>query len=198
MTGVATVVVQGGQVPEFQVQPDPAKLVATAVTVPGILDAIGRSNMIDSPGLIESNHELVRWPGHRADAHAGEIVEHRRSRPRLPGCRCASATWARSPFGDARVHYRHCEREAGGAAECLPAAGQQHRRAWPMPSTGEIDQIRQNAAPGVELQPFYDQSEMVNDSITSVRDAILIGLILASIIWCCSCGIGAPRWWPAW
>src|SRR4029079_6237496 len=30
--------------------------------------------------------------------------------------------------------------------------------------------------------PFYDQSDLVNDSIKSVRDAILIGLLLASII----------------
>ena len=50
MTGVSTVVVQGGQVPEFEIQPDPAKLVQTGVTIPNILDAIGRSNMIDSPG----------------------------------------------------------------------------------------------------------------------------------------------------
>jgi multidrug efflux pump subunit AcrB len=35
---------------------------------------------------------------------------------------------------------------------------------------------------GIELRPFYDQSELVNDSISSVRDAILIGLILASLI----------------
>ena len=46
--------VQGGKVPEFQVQPDPAKLVQAQVTVPNILDAIGRSNMIDSPGMIET------------------------------------------------------------------------------------------------------------------------------------------------
>ena len=36
--------------------------------------------------------------------------------------------------------------------------------------------------PGVQLQPFYDQSNIVKESIKSVRDAILIGLILASII----------------
>src|SRR5205814_1443495 len=35
---------------------------------------------------------------------------------------------------------------------------------------------------GVRMQPFYDQSNVVNDSIKSVRDAILIGLILASLI----------------
>ena len=32
------------------------------------------------------------------------------------------------------------------------------------------------------LQPFYDQSDIVNDSITSVRDAVIIGLVLASLI----------------
>ncbi len=40
VTGVSTVVVQGGQVPEFQVQPDPAKLVEAGVTIPNILDAV--------------------------------------------------------------------------------------------------------------------------------------------------------------
>ena len=57
--GVSSVVVQGGQVPEFQIQPDPAKLIEAGVTIPNILDAISRSNMIDSPGLIETNHQLV-------------------------------------------------------------------------------------------------------------------------------------------
>ncbi|HEX6881491.1 MAG TPA: efflux RND transporter permease subunit, partial [Terriglobales bacterium] len=46
----------------------------------------------------------------------------------------------------------------------------------------EIASIRQALPPGVKLTPFYDQSEIVNESITSVRDAILIGIILASLI----------------
>src|SRR5208283_2611155 len=45
-----------------------------------------------------------------------------------------------------------------------------------------IDHIRKTLPPGIQLQPFYDQSEIVTASIKSVRDAILIGLILASII----------------
>src|SRR5204863_3968028 len=37
---------------------------------------------------------------------------------------------------------------------------------------------------GVEMRPFYDQSNIVNESIASVRDAIVIGLVLAGfIIW---------------
>src|SRR5438034_1546993 len=58
VNGVSTVVLQGGNVPEFQIEPDPAKLLEAGVTVPAILDAVSKSNMIDSPGLIENNHEL--------------------------------------------------------------------------------------------------------------------------------------------
>jgi multidrug efflux pump subunit AcrB len=59
LNGVSTVIVQGGQVPEFEIRLDPPKLLQTAVTVPALLEAVRRSNLIDSPGLIENNHALV-------------------------------------------------------------------------------------------------------------------------------------------
>src|SRR5262249_25956809 len=59
LDGVASVLIQGGRVPEFQITPDPARLVASTVTVTDILDAVRRTNLIDSPGLFEHNHQLV-------------------------------------------------------------------------------------------------------------------------------------------
>src|SRR3989449_2268059 len=59
LDGVATVIIQGGRVPEFQVTPNPARLLAAGVTVADILDSIRRTNLIDSPGLIEHEHQLV-------------------------------------------------------------------------------------------------------------------------------------------
>src|SRR5216110_2835923 len=59
LDGVATVIIQGGRVPEFQVTPDPARLFSAGATVQDILDAIRRTNLIDSPGLIEHEHHLV-------------------------------------------------------------------------------------------------------------------------------------------
>src|SRR6266850_1107493 len=59
LDGVASVIIQGGRVPEFQVIPDPARLLAASVTVTEILDAIRRTNLIDSPGLLEHEHHLV-------------------------------------------------------------------------------------------------------------------------------------------
>jgi multidrug efflux pump subunit AcrB len=45
-----------------------------------------------------------------------------------------------------------------------------------------VADLQKTLPKGVQLTPFYDQSEIVNASISSVRDAILIGLVLASII----------------
>jgi multidrug efflux pump subunit AcrB len=46
----------------------------------------------------------------------------------------------------------------------------------------EIAQLKTKLPRGVELKPYYDQSQLVRESISSVRDAILIGLVLACII----------------
>jgi multidrug efflux pump subunit AcrB len=46
----------------------------------------------------------------------------------------------------------------------------------------EITELRKNLPPGVKLDLFYDQSQLVRDSISSVRDAIAIGVVLACII----------------
>ncbi|MGH9479666.1 MAG: efflux RND transporter permease subunit, partial [Terriglobales bacterium] len=46
----------------------------------------------------------------------------------------------------------------------------------------EIAALQKSLPAGVVLEPYYDQSNIVSESIGSVRDAILIGLILASIV----------------
>ena len=53
---------------------------------------------------------------------------------------------------------------------------------WPEEVHAEIDRIRGSLPLGIHIEPFYDQSEIITASITSVRDAILIGLVLASLI----------------
>jgi len=59
LDGVATVVVQGGEEPEYLITPDPSKLLSASVTVQDILNGVAKTNLVDSPGLIEQNHQLV-------------------------------------------------------------------------------------------------------------------------------------------
>jgi len=179
--GVSSVVVQGGQVPEYQVQPDPAKLVQAGITIPNILDAISRSNMIDSPGLIETNHELVL-----------SLVSGQTKTPDEIGNIVIKTTPAGAPLriGDvAAVTPSVMPVYTVVTANAKPAVLLNILR-QPDSNTvitanavkAEIEQIKKDIPKGVELRPFYDQSELVTDSITSVRDAILLGLVLASLI----------------
>ncbi len=179
--GVSSIVIQGGQVPEFQIQPDPAKLVPTGVTIPNILDAVGRSNMIDSPGLIEANHQLIL-----------SLVSGQARTPEEIGNIAIKTTLAGAPVRIADV--------ATVGPSVMPVYTMVTANAKPavllninrQPASNtvevadaihaEIAQIKKELPKGVELRPFYDQSEIVKDSISSVRDAILLGLVLASLI----------------
>jgi multidrug efflux pump subunit AcrB len=58
LPGVATVLVQGGQQPDFHVTVDPAKMLRAKVAISDIMTAINRTNVIDSPGLLSRKHQL--------------------------------------------------------------------------------------------------------------------------------------------
>jgi multidrug efflux pump subunit AcrB len=180
-TGVSLVTVQGGQVPEFEVKPDPAKLVQTGVTISNILDAIGRSNMIDSPGLIEANHQLIL-----------SLVSGQTRTPDEIGNIVVKTTLAGAPVRIADIAtvgpsvmpvYTVVTANAKPAV-LLNIYRQPNGNTVQVANAvhDEIAQIRKELPKGVQLRPFYDQSELVLESIKSVRDAILLGLILASLI----------------
>jgi multidrug efflux pump subunit AcrB len=181
LDGVSTVIVQGGQEPEFQIMPDPAKLLAASVTVSDILDAVRRTNLVDSPGLLEQNHQLylglvngqVRTP----DQIAHTVVKNTPAGIPIRIGDIASVSPSVKPVytvvtanGKPAVLLNINRQPDGNTVE---VAREVH---------DEIEKIRQTLPPGIRIEPFYDQSILVTDSIKSVRDAILIGLILASII----------------
>ena len=58
LNGVASVLVQGGQQPEFEIKPDPSRMLRAKVRIQDILDAVNRTNLVDSPGLFSRNHQL--------------------------------------------------------------------------------------------------------------------------------------------
>src|SRR5215467_11884543 len=181
LDGVSTVIIQGGRVPEFQVTPDPARLLTAGITVPDILDAIRRTNLVDSPGLIQNEHKLVLGlvSGQvRTPEQLGQIVV--KTSPAGVPLRLgdiASITPSVAPTytivtanGKPAV-LLNVNRQP--ESNTLDVANEVHAR---------IQQLTPGLPPGVHLEPFYDQSTIVHDSITSVRDAVLIGIVLSSII----------------
>jgi CzcA family heavy metal efflux pump len=181
LDGVSTVLIQGGQEPEFHIVPDPSKLLVAGVTVPDILEAVRRTNLIDSPGLLEENHQLVlglisgqvRTPQQIADV----VVKTTQTGIPVHIGDVANVTPAVKPV--------YTVVTANGKPSLLININRQPDSNTVQVANevhAEIEKIRQTLPKGIQIQPFYDQSLIVNQSISSVRDAILLGLILASII----------------
>ncbi len=181
LDGVSTVLIQGGQEPEFHIVPDPAKLLVAGVTVPDILESVRRTNLIDSPGLLEENHQLilglingqVRTP----EQIGGVVIKTTQTGIPVHIGDVATVTPAVKPV--------YTVVTANGKPSLLININRQPDSNTVQVANevhAEIDRIRQTLPKGIQIQPFYDQSLIVNQSISSVRDAILLGLILASII----------------
>src|ERR1700676_5428438 len=181
LDGVATVIIQGGRVPEFQVMPDPARLIAAGVTVTDIMEALRRTNLIDSPGLIENEHQLALG-----------LVSGRVSSPEQIGQIVVKTTPAGVPIrlGDIAsiapsVAPTYTIVTANGKPAVLINVNRQPESST-LAVANEVHTLIKELAPalplGVHLAPFYDQSTIVHDSLASVRDAVLIGIVLSSII----------------
>jgi CzcA family heavy metal efflux pump len=181
LDGVASVIIQGGQVPEFQVSPDPARLLTAGITVTDILEAIRRTNLIDSPGLIEHDHQLtlglvsgqVRTPD-----QIGQIVV-KNSVAGIPIRLGDIAAISRSVAPVYTIVTAN-----GKPAVLLNVNRQPDSNTLQVANEvhAQIRELSQTLPPGVHLEPFYDQSTIVHDSIASVRDAVVLGLVLASIV----------------
>jgi len=181
LDGVASILVQGGRVPEFHVIPDPAKLLAAGITVSDVLEAIRRTNLIDSPGLFESDHQLVlalvSGQVHTLAEISGIVVKSTAAGLPVRVGDIASVVNASEPV--------YTIVTANGKSAVLVSIMRQ-----PQSNTIAVaDEVHQQIAelssslpPGVHLDVFYDQSTIVHQSIASVRDAVLLGLLLSSVI----------------
>jgi CzcA family heavy metal efflux pump len=181
LDGVASILVQGGRVPEFHVVPDPAKLLSAGITITDILEAIRRTNLIDSPGLFESDHQLVlglvSGQVHTPAEISGIVVKSTATGIPIRVGDIASVMGGSEPV--------YTIVTANGKSAVLISIMRQ-----PQSNTiavadevhVQIAELSSSLPPGVHLQVFYDQSTIVRESIASVRDAVLLGLLLSSVI----------------
>ena len=179
--GVSMVTVQGGKVPEFHVVPNLAKLQASGVTILDLVNAMQASNVIDSPGLYEANHQLILGlvgaQVHDAAGLAQLVVKTTPGGAPVHVSDVATVQAAPMPVytvvtanGTPAVLLNITRQPAGNTVAVADGVA------------AEITQLQKKLPPGVKLAPYYDQSELVRESIKSVRDAILIGLVLACVI----------------
>jgi len=181
LSGVGTIVIQGGEAPEFHIVPDPAKLRAASVNVSDILAAVDRSNIIESPGLFEQNHKLylglISGQAHNAQDISNIFVKNSPGGSPVSVGDVSQVTPSFAPtFTIVTANGKpavliNINRQRG--SNTLQVAGAVQ---------AEMSQLEKSLPAGVHVSTFYDQSWIVGQSIKSVRDAIVIGLLLASAV----------------
>jgi CzcA family heavy metal efflux pump len=179
--GVSTVTVQGGQIPEFHIVPNMAKMQGAGVTILDLTNAIGNENIIDSPGLYQENHQLVlALVG--AQAHDIDSLRQLTVKTTTGGAPVRIGDVANVIQASMPVYTFVSSN--GRPAVLLNITRQPSSNTVAVADgvAAAIAQLRSKLPADVKLEPYYDQSEIVRESIKSVRDAILIGLILACVI----------------
>ena len=181
LPGIATVGVAGGKVREFHVRIDPERLVAHNVSVQQVVDAVHNSNIITSPGLIEENHQLEL-----------ALISGQAKKPEeLNGIVVATVNNAPVTLADVATvgsgvepQYTLVSAYPGKPAVLLNINRQPDANTVTVVDEvkAELAALRGQIPKDINIAPYYDQSLLVRDSMNSVRDSILIGLLLSVVI----------------
>ena len=176
--GVGRVDVQGSDVREIEVIADPARLAAQQLTYRRSRrrrsrrrrrsSAVGRMPQDYRQYLIVTTSEA-----HSADDIANIVVGARPARRDL-------ATVTLGHRGS-RAHHRR-RRPAGGAAQHHAPDRRQHARDRRQRRARSRRRCARRCRRASILKPVYDQASLVRDAVKSVRDAMIIGAVLAVII----------------
>src|ERR1700761_77449 len=163
VAGVSTVTVQGGQVPEFHIVPNMAKMRAAGVTILDLTNAIGNQNIIDSPGLYQENHQLVLA---LIGAQAHDIDSLRQLTVKTTSGGAPVRIGDVAGVVQAPMPVYTFVSANGKPAVLLNVARQPSSNTVAVADgvAAAVAQLRTKLPAGVKLEPYYDQSELVRES----------------------------------
>ena len=178
--GVARVEITGGRKPEYHVVVDPLKLQANGLGMSDVSDALAKNNLFAPAGMMEGNYHLYLTT---VDGRVRSVIDIEK---------LVIAVHGRHPVQVGDV--AHVTRAAEPAFLSVTAQGREavllNVQSQADGSTLDIatalkkqlQQFQRELPPDMHLGFFYDQSLFVRDSVSSVWDAILFGLILSGLI----------------
>jgi len=177
LPGVAETRIVGGRPPEFHVLVQPEKLASYDLPLTKVVEAIRNSNTITAAGMIQENYHLylttVTGLMHDKEQIENTVVDVVKGTPVLvknlatvvPGERVIYNIVTAN--GRPAVLVNVLQQPDGNTVAIADAVNR------------ELAEIRKTLAPDIQLATFYDHSVLVRDSISGVRDAILIGLLFS-------------------
>ncbi len=180
VAGVARVGVLGGDQEEYRVTVDPAQLATYGLSLADVANALSANNVITAVGRLEDHYKLylvmsdtrlldlsrVRQTVVRSSEDGivllGDVATvSKDTRPR----------WNRvTADGHEAVIFQVFQQPGGNTVKIAQELKQ------------KLSEFRTQLPKDVKVANWYDQSELILASAASVRDAVIIGVVLAAII----------------
>jgi len=177
--GVSRVDVTGGAQDELEVAVDPARLAAYKLSVADVSRAIGASNVLTATGRIEDHYKLYLVIANATITQIDElknVVVQSNGAAQIRLGDIASVTqgvipqWMRVTADGQDAVLVNIYQQPGANSVAMAKA-----------IRARLADFQHQMPPGVHVSNWYDQSELVIASATSVRDAIMIGVVLAAL-----------------
>ncbi len=178
--GVGHTTVLGGRQEEYRITVDPERLATYGLTLQDVVNVVGASNVITAVGRIEDLHKLYLVI---AESNAVELeklgtivlksgedgavlVEDVATLSDV-----AAPSWTRvAADGRDAVLLQIYQQPTGNTVAVAQAV------------RSLIRTERPNLPPSLEIHAWYDQSELIQASAASVRDAVIVGVALACLV----------------
>ena len=180
LKGVTEVNTIGGNVRQFHITPDPAKLVAFDVGINDLLVAIERNNTSRGAGYIERNGEqnLIRIPGQIGDGDGlREVMIAMREGMPLRIRDVAEVHEGSEPRSGAAT--KDGKEVVLGTVFMLVG---ENSRDVAQRAGEKLRQIDESLPEGVSAQAIYDRTHLVDRSIATVRKNLLEGALLVIVV----------------
>ena len=179
-SGVAQVVVQGGRIPEIAVEVNPQKLAAYKLALADVETALTQANVVRAVGKLDRQYQLYQTlvSGETTDP---EQLKH------IVVTQRGGVPITLEMLADIKpsMQDRTTIVTADGTESVLINILRQPDANTVSVVQGvqeEIAKLRKTLPPGTTVRTFYDQSVLIGEAISSVRDAVLIGAGLAVVV----------------
>lgn len=177
LPGVADTRIVGGRHPELHILVDPAKLNALNMPLTKVVDAIRNSNLIEPAGMVQENFHLYLTTvtgmlKSKLDVE-NVVVGVVKGTPILVKD-VATVVPGEEPVynivtanGHSAVLVNVLQQPAGNTVQIANSIND------------VLAEVRRTLPPDIHLSTYYDQSQLVRESIDGVTESIIIGLFLA-------------------
>ena len=178
--GVAQIGVTGGKDEEFQILVNAARLAAYGLSFDDVAKAVSSANVLRAVGRLEDHYKLFLVVSNEI-LNGVDPIRHTVVKTLPDGVvtvddvatvrRSTAPQWIRvTADGHDAVLINVYQQPGGNSVQIARNV------------KSRLDEIQSKLPPGVSIANWYDQSQLVTASAGSVRDAIMIGAVLAALV----------------